>query len=175
MTSATDWPARLAEMVEFVELTEEDRQLIRASAPIINKYARSLTDTLYDRFLEYPKTRKYFVTETDEEDEVRIETNKQTMIRWLRDTGFAHVGDSFARYVRAIGMMHKNLPKDRAHHGPVPSQYVIATISFYQTAIANLLSQNIPDTDLATRTTIAWNKLLVVELDMLLGVYLNDQ
>ena len=175
MTSATDRPARLAEMVEFVELTEGERQLIRASAPIINKHARSLTDTLYDRFLEYPKTRKYFVTDTGEEDEVRIETNKQTMIRWLRDTGLAHVGDSFARYVHAIGMMHKNLPRDRAHHGPVPSQYVIATISFYQTSITNLLNENIPDTDLANRTTIAWNKLLVIELDMLLGVYLNDQ
>jgi hypothetical protein len=175
MTNAIDWPARLAEVVEFVELTEEDRLLIRSSAPIINKHARSLTDTLYDRFLEYPKTRKFFVTEADEADEERIEGNKLTMIRWLRDTGSVPLGDGFARYLRAIGMLHRNLPPDRAQHGPVPSQFVIATIAFYQTAIATLLGQNIPDTDLAARTCIAWNKLLVVELDMLLGVYLNDR
>ena len=175
MTNVTDWPARLAEMVKFVELTEEDRQLIRSSAPIINKNARSLTDTLYDRFLEYPQTRKFFVTETDEVDEERIEGNKLTMIRWLRDTGSAPLGDGFARYVRAIGLMHRNLPPDRAQHGPVPPQFVIGTISFYQTAIATLLGQNIPDTDLTARTSIAWNKLLVVELDMLLGVYISDR
>ena len=35
MSNMINWPARFAEMVKLVGLSEEDRQLIKASAPII--------------------------------------------------------------------------------------------------------------------------------------------
>ena len=84
--SMINWPARFAEMVDFVGLSEEDRQLIKASAPIILARADHLNDFVYDQLLEYPQARQFFVTDNDEPDEKRIEANKQTMLSWLRAT-----------------------------------------------------------------------------------------
>jgi hypothetical protein len=54
----------------------------------------------------------------------------------------------------------------------VAPRYFISTISFYQTAIADILQQQMPDPTLASRTSMAWNKWLMVGLEMLLAGYL---
>ena len=84
MSEMINWPARFAEMVDFVGLSEEDRQLIKASAPIILARAGHLNDFVYDQLLKYPQSRQFFVTDNDEPDAKRIEANKQTMLSWLR-------------------------------------------------------------------------------------------
>src|SRR4029450_13972699 len=66
MSNMINWPARFAEMVDFVGLSEEDRQLIKASAPIILARAGHLNDFVYDQLLQYPKARKVFVTDKHE-------------------------------------------------------------------------------------------------------------
>ena len=173
MSKAPNWPARFEEMVDFVELSDEDRQLIKASAPIIIKHARSLTDAVYDHFMRYPHTRQFFVTAQDEPDEKRLEANKQTQISWLRASAAAPLNEGFVRYLVAISQMHVNIPIHRPPLGPVAPRYIIGTISYYQTAIADLLHQQMPDTALASRTSRAWNKWLMVGLELLLAHYLS--
>src|SRR5207247_8596848 len=68
MSNVINWPARFAEMVNFVGLSEEDRQLIKASAPIILARAGKLNDFVYDQLLKYPEARQFFVTADDEPD-----------------------------------------------------------------------------------------------------------
>ena len=174
MRYVVNWPARLEDMVAFVGLTEEDRQLIRASSSIIMDHAQSLTDAVYDHFLNFPQARKFFVTESDQVDEERLARRKHTLIRWLRDSASFDLDENFAGYLLAMGISHGYPPTHRAHLGPVPSRYMIGTISFAQTAIADLLRQEMADTDTALRTSAAWNKLLMVELDVLLAGYLAD-
>ena len=169
MSNVTDWPARFEEMIDFVGLLEEDRQLIKASAPIIMQYADSLSDGVHDHLLQYPQARQFFVTDSDERDEKRIEANKQTMISWLRATANAPLNEGFVRYLVAISQMHVNIPIHRPTLGPVAPQYIIGTISYYQTAIADLLNQRMSDPAQASRTSVAWNKWLMVGLDLLLA------
>ena len=88
MSDVTNWPVRFAEMVDFVGLSEEDRQLIKASAPIILAHAHGLSDVVYDHLLKYPQARKFFVTDSDAPDPKRIQANKDTMLSWLR--GWLH-------------------------------------------------------------------------------------
>lgn len=173
MSEMIHWPARLAEMVDFVGLSEEDRQLIRASAPIILQHARKLTDTLYSHFLQYPDARQYFVTDDDQPDEKRLESNKQTMLSWLRATVTVPANEGFARYLAGTSQMHANIPIHRPSLGPVPPRYIIGAISYYQTQIAALLQQHMPDAEQASRTSIAWNKWLMAELELLLADYLS--
>jgi hemoglobin-like flavoprotein len=173
MTKSTNWPSRFAEMVDLVGLSEEDRQLIKASGTLIMEHARDLNDAVYDQLLQYPQARKFFVTDNDEPDEKRIEANKQTMISWLRATITAPLNEGFVRYLVAISQMHRNIPIHRPHLGPVAPRYIIATISFYQTAVADLLQQHTSDTALASRTSTAWNKWFMVQLELLLASYLS--
>jgi hemoglobin-like flavoprotein len=173
MSEMIHWPTRLAEMVDFVGLSEEERQLIKSSAPIILQNARHLTDALYNHLLQYPDSRQYFVTADDEPDEKRLESNKQTMISWLRATVTVPSNEGFARYLVSTSQMHANIPIHRPSLAPVPARYIIGAISYYQTAIADLLHQHMPDTNEAGRASVAWNKWLMAGLELLLANYLS--
>ncbi|MBI3330275.1 MAG: protoglobin family protein [Nitrospinae bacterium] len=173
MSNATNWPARFAEMVDFVGLSEEDRQLIKASAPLILAHADRLNDVVYDHLLQYPQARKFFVTDDDKPDIKRIEANKHTMMSWLMATVSAPLNEGFVRFLVAISQMHRNIPIHRPHLGPVAPRYIIGIVAYYQTAIADLLHQNMADTAQVLRTSIAWNKWLMVGLELLLTGYLS--
>jgi hypothetical protein len=172
MSNRTDWPARFAEMMDLVGLSEEDRQLIKASGPLIMVHAGRLNDIVYGQLLQHPQARKFFVTDDDEPDAKRIEANKQTMITWLRATTSAPLNEGFVRYLVGISQMHRNIPIHRPHLSPVAPRYIIGTISFYQTAIADILHRQMSDPALASRTTVAWNKWLMIGLELLLAGYL---
>lgn len=173
MSEVPHLPARFEEMIKFVGLTEEERQLVKATSALVMQHARHLTDVIYDQFLEYPKTRQFFVTEDDEPEAKRIEANKQTVISWLRATAAAPTNQGFVRYLAGVSQMHLNTPLHRPGLDAVAPRYIIGTISYYQTAIAKLLHENLPDADLASRTSIAWNKWLMVGLEMQLVHYVS--
>jgi hypothetical protein len=51
---------------------------------------------------------------------------------------------------------------------------MIGTISFIQTALTNLFSHEIQDRLQATQASVAWSKLLMVQLDILLAGYVTE-
>jgi hypothetical protein len=51
---------------------------------------------------------------------------------------------------------------------------MIGTMSFTQTALADLLHREIEDASLAARASVAWNKLMILQLDILLAGYLTE-
>ena len=172
MSTHTNWPVRFAEMIDLVGLSEQDRQLIKTSSPLIMLHAGRLNDIVYEQLLQHPESRKFFVTDDDQPDAKRIDDNKQTMITWLRATATANLNEGFVRYLVGISQMHRNIPIHRPHLSPVAPRYIIGTISFYQTAIADILHQEMSDPVLASRTSVAWNKWLMVGLELLLAGYL---
>src|SRR5215475_10819282 len=125
MSYMINWPARFAEMVNFVGLSEEDRQLIKASAPLILARARYLNDFVYDQLLQYPQARQFFVTDHDEPDAKRIEANKQTMLSWLHASVAAPLNDGFVRYLVSISQMHRNIPLHRPGLPSVAPRFII--------------------------------------------------
>ena len=74
----------------------------------------------------------------------------------------------------AAGLVHSHPPSHRAHLGSIPSRYMIGTISFVQTALAQLLLEEMDDPTQAMRASVAWSKLLMVELDVLLAGYVTE-
>ncbi len=171
MRYVVNWPARLEEMASFVGLTDQDRDLIQASSTVVMEHAQALTDAVYDHFLTFPQARRFFVTGSGEVDQERLARRKHTLVRWLRDTASSPLDEGFAVYLLAMGVSHSYPPTHRAHLGPVPSRLMIGTISFAQTAISELLQSKMEDADRALRASTAWNKLLMVELDVLLAGY----
>ena len=175
MSTMINWPARFAEMIDFVGLSEEDRQLIKASAPLILARAGSLNDFVYDALLKYPQSRQFFVTAHDEPDAKRIEDNKQTMLSWLRATVAAPLNDGYIRYLVGVSQMHRNIPIHRPGLPPVPPRFIIGILSYYQTVITDLLHEHMSDSALALRTSKAWNKWLMVQVEPLLASYMSYQ
>jgi hemoglobin-like flavoprotein len=172
MSEVMDWPARFEEMIDFVGLSNDDRQLIKDSGPLILDNTRRFTEALYDHLLKYPEAGKFFTTQDGQPDEKRIEDNVQTMISWLRASVTAPLNQGFIRYLVGISQMHENTPRHRPELSPVAPRYVIGTISYYQTVLSDLLHEKMSDPALAWRTSVAWNKWLMVMLELLLAQYL---
>ncbi len=174
MARVVDWSGRMREMVEFVGLDREGFDLVQASAPILVEHAEELTSAIYDHFLKFPRTAQFFLTEEGEVDQHRIERRKHTLVRWLSNTLKFETDGDFPVFLLAIGIVHSHPPTHRAHLGSVPSRFMIGTMSFAQTAIAELLWQEMDDPEKAMRASAAWNKLLMVQLDLLLAGYVTD-
>jgi len=167
------WPERYKLLLDFVGVSEHDLSLIRATGPIVVKYAVQLTNEVYDLIFNFPSAKQFFVKEDGSPDHKRIKDNKDTMIQWLYYLSKAPTNDAFARYLAAISAMHYSVPSHRPGLPSVPSQYVIGSISFYQTRLAEIFQKELTNEVEAYKVSVAWNKLLIVSLDLLLGAYLT--
>lgn len=166
-----NWPERLREISTYVNLTEDDRKLIRSTAPIIRRYADQLTTEVYDLIFEFPNAGRFFSYDDGTPDPKRVKDNKDSMMQWLNYLSQAPSNDAFARYLIAVSAMHKDIPIHRPGLPPVPSQFVIGTISWYQTRLIQIFEDELGDLRKAAEASTAWNKMLMISLDILLGAY----
>ena len=174
MPYIVDWPGRLKEMADFVGLGEEELSLIRETSSVVLEHADSLTASVYDNFLKYPESRKFFLNADGEVDDVRLDRRKHSLARWLRGSIDFKIDEDYPIRVLATGIVHSHPPVHRAHMGSIPSRFMIGTISFTQTALAELLHREMEDAGLAVRASAAWNKLMMLQLDILLAGYLTE-
>ena len=174
MPYIVDWPGRLKEMADFVGLGEEELSLIRETSSVVLEHADSLTASVYDNFLKYPGSRKFFLNADGEVDDVRLDRRKHSLARWLRGSIDFKIDEDYPIRVLATGIVHSHPPVHRAHMGSIPSRFMIGTISFTQTALAELLHREMEDAGLAARASAAWNKLMMLQLDILLAGYLTE-
>ena len=174
MPYIVDWPGRLKEMADFVGLGEEELALIRETSSVVLEHADSLTASVYDNFLKFPGSRKFFLNADGEVDDVRLDRRKHSLARWLRGSIDFKIDEDYPIRVLATGIVHSHPPVHRAHMGSIPSRFMIGTISFTQTALAELLHREMEDAGLAARASAAWNKLMMLQLDILLAGYLTE-
>ena len=174
MPYIVDWPGRLKEMADFVGLGEEELSLIRETSSVVLEHADSLTASVYDNFLKYPESRKFFLNADGEVDDVRLDRRKHSLARWLRGSIDFKIDEDYPIRVLATGIVHSHPPVHRAHMGSIPSRFMIGTISFTQTALAELLHREMENAGLAARASAAWNKLMMLQLDILLAGYLTE-
>jgi len=170
----TNWPDRFKELLDFSGVSDSDLTLIKSTGPVIVKYAVPLTNEIYDRIFEFPAAKTFFVDANGHPDPKRIQDNKDTMIQWLYYLAQAPTTDGFTRYLAAISSMHHTVPSHRPGLPVVPPRFVIGTISYYQTRLSEILLDELDDPDEAAKASAAWNKFLMVSLDLLLVAYFAD-
>src|ERR1700730_12936733 len=73
----------LRELAEFVGLSEADAVVIRESAPAVLKHEAALTSALYEHFLRFPATARFFLAPDGTPDRTRIERRKHPRLRLL--------------------------------------------------------------------------------------------
>ena len=169
-----NWPGRLREIAEFIGFDQADLDLVQATADVVLENADWLTATVYDNFLDNPETRKFFVNRQGEVDETRLDRRKHTLARWLRGSIGFKLDQDYPIRALATGIVHSNPPSHRAHLGSIPARFMIGTMSFIQTAMSNLFLDQLDDPAQAMRASIAWNKLLMLQLDIMLAGYMEE-
>lgn len=166
---ATDMPRFVRELAEFVGFGDADVAAIRRTAPLVLAGEAALTAALYEHFLKFPASARFFLGEDGEPDRVRIERRRHSLARWLRETAQAALTDEHAYYLLTIGLSHSHRP-----HGPggvVSPHFMVGAMSLTQTALADAFAGVLPAAE-ALEASRAWNKLLLVHLAALLLGYL---
>lgn len=166
---ATDMPRFVREMMEFVDLGEADVAAIRRSAPIVLRDGERFTAALYDHFLAFPRSARFFLGEDGRVDAARLERRKHSLTRWLREAAEVALTPEFSYYLLAIGLSHSH--RAQGPGGVIPPHLMIGAMSLAQTTLARLFDGELERGE-ATAASIAWNKLLLVNLSVLLLGYL---
>jgi len=154
----------------FVGLADADIETIRRTAPLVLEHEAAITEALYDHFLRFPETRKFFVGHDGAPDLPRLERRKHSLGRWLRETAEVAMTHGFVYYLLAIALSHSH--REYGPGGKIPSEFMVGAMSLTQTAVANVLRDELRDPREALEASVAWNKLLLVHLNVFLLGYL---
>ncbi|HXH82238.1 MAG TPA: protoglobin domain-containing protein, partial [Candidatus Tectomicrobia bacterium] len=156
---ATDMPRFLRDMAAFVELDEADVALIRRTAPAVLAREEELTGAVYEHFLRFPFSARFFLGPDGEPDEARLARRRHSLARWLRGAVEAAMTPEPAYALLTIGLAHSHRPS-----GTVPSHLMVGAMSLLQTALARILGEALDDPRAALDASVAWNKWLLVQL-----------
>jgi hypothetical protein len=166
---ATDMPRFVRELMEFVGFDERDADTVRASAPAVLAREVELTTALYEHFLKFPDSARFFLGADGAPDVARLERRKHSLGRWLREMAQAAVTHESAYYLLAVGLSHSH--RATGPGGVVPLHLMVNTISLAQSALAQVFAEALGDARDALAASMAWNKLLCVHLNVLLLGY----
>jgi len=165
-----DMEGFVREQMAFVGLTEADIETIRRTAPLVLKHEEAITEALYDHFLRFPDTAKFFVGADGAPDLPRLERRKHSLGRWLRETSEVAMTHGFVYYLLAIALSHSH--REYGPGGKIPPEFMVGAMSLAQTAVAGVLRDELGDPREALEAAVAWNKLLLVHLNVFLLGYL---
>ena len=166
---ATDMPRFMRELMDFVGFDERDAATVRASAPAVLARETVFTTALYEHFLKFPDSARFFLGADGAPDAARLERRKHSLGRWLHETAQAAVTHESAYYLLAVGLSHSH--RATGPGGVVPLHLMVNAISLAQTALAQVFAEALGDARDALAASIAWNKLLCVHLNVLLLGY----
>jgi hypothetical protein len=165
-----DMPGFVQELMGFVGLTEADLAVVRRSAPALLKHERAITDALYEHFLKFPAAARFFLLPDGTPDQSRLQRRKHSLGRWLHETAEAAMSHDFLYYLLAVGLSHSH--RSFGPGGKVPPHLMVGAISLVQSAFARILREELSELVEAFEASLAWNKLLLIHLNLLLIGYL---
>ena len=162
-------------MSEFIGFTAEDAATIRETRFIIEKYIPSIVAGFYVKLLRYPATRRQFSKKDGRIDQEYLEMRMQHQASFWRRTAAGVYDEDYARFVDYVGRAHTSQGADPKVY--IPERYVMGMVSFVQQRIAEALAAELHelDPDLELRGMKAWNKLLMVLLEMFSRPYGHER
>ena len=72
MAQVIDWPGRMQELADFVGLDQDGLEVIQATREVVLAHGEELTASVYDNFLEFPESRRFFTDEHGDVNEDRL-------------------------------------------------------------------------------------------------------
>ena len=162
-------------MAEFIGFTAEDAATIRETRFIIEKYIPTIVAGFYAQLLRYPATRRQFSRKDGRLDQEYLEMRMQHQASFWRRTAAGVYDEDYARFVDYVGRAHTSQGADPKIY--IPERYVMGMVSFVQQKIAEALAAELHELDpeLELRGIKAWDKLLMVLLEMFSRPYGHER
>ena len=162
-------------MAEFIGFSDADAEAIRQTKPIIEKHLPDIVTKFYAHLLRYPPTRRFFLKKDGSLNHDYLELRMRHLTNfWLR-TAEAVYNDDYASYVDYVGRAHTARGADPNIY--IAERYVIGQVGMMQHAISEALSRELRDGDpeLEFRAVEAWDKLMMVILELLARAYGHER
>src|SRR5512135_805641 len=162
-------------MAQFVDFNEADAETIRQTKPIVEKHLPELVTKFYSHLLRHPPTRRFFLKKDGSIDQAYVELRMRHLTSFWLHAASGVYNDGFAGYVDYVGRAHTSHGADP--HIYIAERYVIGQVGFMQHAISEAISKELRQKDevLEIRAIEAWDKLLMVILEMLARAYGNER
>ena len=174
MQRIVDWPARMKEVADFVGLNQAELDVIESTRDLVLARGEEITAAVYDHFLKFPETRRFFMEAGGEVDEQKLDRRKHSLLRWLTGSIGFKIDQDYPIRLLATGIVHSHPPSHRAHLGSIPTRFMVGSMSYIQTELARIFQEEIEDPLEVMRASVAWNKLMMVQLDILQAGYINE-
>jgi hypothetical protein len=78
---ATDMTRFVRELAEFVGFDDSEAAVVRRTAPLVLAREETLTAALYEHFLKFPASARFFLGPDGEPDRVRLERRRHSLAR----------------------------------------------------------------------------------------------
>ena len=162
-------------MAQFVDFSEADAETIRQSKPIIEKHLPELVTRFYSHLLRHPPTRRLFLKKDGSIDQAYVELRMRHLTSFWLHAASGVYGEEFAGYVDYVGRAHTSHGADPRIY--VAERYVIGQVGFMQHAISQAIAHELHNVDEAfeVRAIEAWDKLMMVILEMFSRAYGNER
>ena len=159
---------RLDATRQLVGLTPEDEACIDDSRSPIAAHIGDVADDVYRGLLAQPETAAHFADARGVIDGGQIAMRRETFEEWLRSVVDNPLDAETAEYLASVGHAHVR-PEHTEHR--IKARYLVSTISRVQALFTVILSGSYSEPEKLGRYVTAWNKRLMIHLDLLLAVY----
>lgn len=167
--SKQSFTQRLDSARTLIGYTAEDEARVKATRDVLLPQADAIADAVYEYLLSHPETAVHFTQPDGRPDRAHLSARADSLKAWLKMAIEAPLDDQLSAYLAGIGRAHTR--RGGSPVARVRGRYLVVTMSFVQTALVGLLDPAIGDRGELLATIIAWNKLLMIHLDMFLAVY----
>lgn len=153
---------------ELVGYTSADAARIEASRALLADQTPAVAEEIYKALLSRPETAVQFMDATGAIDTTEVVMRRTAFAEWLRSL----IGDPLdartADYLASVGHTHARRESAATR---IKARYLVSTMASVQAAFTRILSAAILDPAELGACIAAWNKRLMIHLDMLLAVY----
>ncbi|MDP9237809.1 MAG: protoglobin family protein [Chloroflexota bacterium] len=167
--SKQSFAQRLQSTRQLVGYTADDEERVRATRDMLLPQADAIAGAVYEYLLSHPETAVHFTQPDGRPDRAHLMARAESLTGWLRMAIEAPLDEQLSASLAGIGRAHTK--RGGSAEARVRGRYLLVTMSFVQTALIGLLDPAIADRGELLRTIAAWNKLLMIHLDLFLAVY----
>ena len=182
----TDLQYRFNYVAQFVEFGEEDIKAIKNSAPIIAPLVDTVVELVYEKLFSFDITKQVFLARNEgftgnvdstleslNTNSEQIKFRKDFLKKYLVKLVTAEYDAKFVNYLNYVGKIHTTFP-GKASRINVEYIHCNALFSYVNTILIDAISKAGLESDVATKTTIAFTKLLWIQNDLFARHYVAD-
>jgi len=141
--------------------TDEDAGLLASLKPLAEANAQTITDELYDYLLGMPETAAFL------QDDAVLQRLKAAQQAWMVDLFSGKYDNHYLRKLEKIGLVHVRIGLN-AH-------FVNCAMNFVRQSLVDLIRENYADREMRRRLTVATEKILDANLDVMSASYLEEE